>query len=1269
MTQAQQVGSGVPALSVRFAEESNIGLRKKEQQDYQGHLYIAPEEHGDGPLMVFVVCDGVSMGMAGALASRTAVEVILQNFPDYLSDGYAPLMALKSALEDANSEVVQLAADRPGMATTCVAVLLISNQLYVAHVGDSRAYLVCVGQSPTLLTTDHSWTEEFGRTMVRQGLMSDDELRHDGRRHSITRAMGLENEISFDFNQQTLQPTDRILLCSDGLWDAVEVETLAHLVCHEQGNQSEPVLPQVAHNLIEAALAAGGRDNITVSLLEVDEVGQPDGEIATSILVQETQRNIQTRTGQNLPFEEEDQSDKPTIQIELPTASAKTIPAIPLRELDSYSQPLFVPTQPNEDVMFKRAQKLYALGHFDEAMEQMLDLEQLNSERPGLYEMMSNSLVRVVASAETRGDLEFVTKLFTRLEQANIGRYREILFDFCMQESQEAVQARSYVVTQDYATLALLLHPNDNRPRHLLDLSEAYLDFQRDDLPLAERLKLGQNLYARDPDFGGIQDDLARIYLELGDEAAAIQALQEAIEWYQMVRGLRPRDTRVYSLAIGKQRSLEDTLQRQAEQAATDKELDLMTAAATKPDPSQENATDPKPEEMEEFVPDLDGINRLKERVSRTQKAWDNGRREVGSDYIYLVEKLNSMLSPNPWQPTYPRVCYDYGKWLFEQHQYREAKPYFEKASDLGVGAAQQKLREIERLEEAGEIDINTGMAVSRLSQAAKTLTARVAAEPDSSLETQPNSSNLQNAPNPSFNFRQPFITALAELPVEKNFVGASHAGDGVLGPAGRAPRRALSPSSATTPLGPPTERAAAAPTNELGAADSGSDMDASPLAGLGIDSPTRRAAKYVKTERSVGATGLRTPVNANTNKSLQGAVARELSRLQTTGVPQYVAPKKAARYRAMGYLDLLRSLWLPVLLGLIVLVAVSTLALALLNIKPPAVEPTTEPTSVVAAAVFTTVGTVEPSPTFAPPTITPVPTPPPIQPHVNLKFSGAVPSDFVLYLGVKSSGLKNLIPLTLTDKDNNVFSPGQLDVTKIDRSQIYFVLARPKDTSTRKYLPNLPLNNPLQALYLQSQLTFDVGYNVKANFNFGAQAAEFYPLDGGNQDGEAPGGGRYYSTTHHIVRPAFLDYYQKNGDTSRWGYPISEEFDWNGVGHVQFFERGWLLKNTDGTIVPGTSGQTLLSTPCKVNPGPVLPPPNPNATSFNTANSFTTFVTKNSVGKPVSEFFFLQVGDTRKLFQYFENGRLEVSQTAPNLPVELGLIGSEYARCQGWTT
>ncbi len=1268
MTQAPQVGSGGPALSVRFAEESNIGLRKKEQQDYQGHLYIAPEEHGDGPLIVFVVCDGVSMGMAGALASRTAVEVTLQKFPEYLNDGYAPLIALKSALEDANSEVVLLAADRPGMATTCVAVLLISNQLYVAHVGDSRAYLVCLGQSPTLLTTDHSWTEEFGRTMVRQGRMSDDELRHDGRRHSITRAMGLENEISFDFNQQTLQPTDRILLCSDGLWDAVEAATLDRLVCEEQGNQSETVLPQVAHNLIEAALAAGGRDNITVTLLEVDEVGQPDGEIATSILVQETRRNTQARTGQDLPFEE-DQSDKPTVQIELPTPAAKTIPAIPLPELEAYSQPLFVPTQPNEDVMFKRAQKLYALGHFDEAMEQMLDLEQLNSERAGLHEMMSNSLVRVVASAETRGDLDFVTKLFDRLERANIGRYREILFDFCMQESHEAVQARSYVVIHDYATLALHLHPNDNRPRQLLDLSEAYLNFQQDDLPLTERLKLGQNLYARDPDFGGIQDDLARIYLELGDEASATHAQQEAIEWYQMVRGLCPRDTRIYSLAIGKQRALEDTLQRQAEQAATNKELELMTVAATKPTPTQENAANPQHEEMEEFIPDLDGINRLKERVSRTQKAWDNGRREVGSDYIYLVEKLNSMLSPNPWQPTYPRVCYDYGKWLFEQHQYREAKPYFEKASDLGVGAAQQKLREIERLEEAGEIDINTGLAVSRLSQPAKSVTARIAAEPDTSLETQPNPTIAQNMPNSSFNFRQPFITPLAEPPVEKNFVGASHAGDGVLGPAGRAPRRPLPPSSAT-PLSPPTERAAAAPTNEIGAADSGSDMVASPLDGLGIDSPTRRAAKYVKTERSVGATGLRTPVNATTNKSLQTAVARELSRLQTTGVPQYIAPKQAARRRAMGYLDLLRGLWLPVLLGLIVIVAVSALALALLTAKPSAIEPTSEPT-VVAAAVVTRVPTVEPSPTvtFAPPTVTPIPTPPPIQPHVNLKFSGAVPSDFNLYLGVQASGLKNLIPLTLTDKDNGVFSPGQLDVSKIDRSQIYFVLARPKDTSTRKYLPNLPLNNPLQALYVQNQLTFDVGYNVKANFNFGAQAAEFYPLDGGDQNGEAPGGGRYYSTTHHIVRPAFLDFYLKNGDTGRWGFPISEEFDWNGVGHVQFFERGWLLKNIDGSIVPGTSGQTLLTTPCKVSPGPVLPPPNPNATTFNTANSFVTFVTKNNIGKPVSEFFFLQVGDTRKLFQYFEYGRLEVSQTAPNLPVDIGLVGSEYARCQSWTT
>ena len=616
------------------------------------------------------------MGSAGALAAHTGVEVTLATFPTYLQQGMEPVLALKAALETAHGEIVKLSGVNPGIATTCVATLLTGNQAILAHVGDSRAYLVRSGQPLSLLTTDHSWTEEFGRRLVRQGLLTSKELQRDNRRHAITRAMGMQEEFSFDFNCQFLLPGDRILLCTDGLWDLVEADTLHRLASQNQGVQNEDALVGAAHQLVEAALAQGGRDNITLTLIEVDDVGQPTHLPALKSLVEDTERATASRTGT-----EDNKSrieDEPiTEETPLLISSDPTEPAMPysLAEPDEIiSIPAHSHINLNEDTLFLKVQKLYALGDFEEAVPLLIQLEQVNSERNGLYEMMSISLVRVIGAAVVRGDAEKAQNLLAELEQANIVRYHETLFDFCHQESMEAEELRNYTAIRDYAMLALRLRPADVRLRNLQEMSEAYLTFQDPSLSLEDRLNRGQNLYARDPNFGGIQDDLALIYLELGDSELEDGAEEDALGWYQLVRGLRLRDSRLYSLALGKQRSIEDTIQRRNEQASDDLGL-IQPASTDNSETVASNATEVKP--------DLETINRLRERVSRTQKAWDNGRREVGSEYIYLVEQLNQHLSPNPWQSTFPRVCYDYAKWLFDQHQYKEAKPFFIKAAML----------------------------------------------------------------------------------------------------------------------------------------------------------------------------------------------------------------------------------------------------------------------------------------------------------------------------------------------------------------------------------------------------------------------------------------------------------------------------------------------------------------------------------------------------------------------------------------------------------
>jgi protein phosphatase len=1278
----------VPALSIRFAEESNIGLRKKEQQDYQGHLYIGPEAHPEGPLCLFIVCDGVSMGAAGALASRTAVELTLHDFPLRLEQGLEPVLALKAALETANAEVVHLEQERPGMATTCVAALLMGNQVVVAHMGDSRAYLVRADFPIKMLTTDHSWTEEVGRGLVRQGYMTEDELNHDNRRHSITRALGLRNELNFDFSQHLIQPSDRILLCSDGLWDAVEPEVLQNLAVFGQGNQDEQMLAQAAHQLVEAALSAGGRDNITVSLLEIDEVGQALHSLALTELVETTVRSTKQRTGQ--PLEDTlDESEKPTVIVKIPVLpvnpssveASSTLeetreiklssnPVIPFvqrnyvspenSEIESVMSPVGEQPQLNLDSLFKKVQKLYAIGNFDEAVSLMIELEQENPERPSLQEMLSNSLVRVVGSALTRYDLSYATALMDELEQANIIRYREMLFEFCLQESLEAEQARNYLLVRDYATLALQLRPNDGRARQLQELSEAYLNFQDEKLSLAEKLNLGQNLYARNPDFGGIQDDLALIYLEMGDQASDVGIDNEALGWYQLIRSLRVRDARISSLAMSKSRAVEDKLERLAEQAEAEKELEFINTVSMPIEvlPSSERAA-PTTEKSEVRV-DIDEINRLKERVSRAQKAWDNGRREVGSEYIYAVEQLTVVLSPNPWQTNYPRVCYDYGKWLFEQEQYIEATPYLKKARTNGVSAAHQKLKEIERL--TNEATRDEVEPMTRSLELAST--GRVAAQPETSYNNGSNSNNFNqfNRPIPPLMTRQPLIIPLSETPPTKNFVGASHAGDGVLNP-----NRSRGGTGNLRPLNlNSSDLVNSSEIQEFnygaGSADSGPEQPLEPVSPTEAQPIRVRPEKYLKPERSVGATGLRTTFNEGSNRAIQSAVARELNRLNTTGNPQYVAPKRAAQRRTQASLDLLRNLWLPSLIVVIVVAATIALLLNILNSKSQPVAQTVVPLTATTTPDLTTVATVTPI-------VSPKPTLMLVQAHLNIKLTGVNADNFDMLLGLDTDNVSNLTQMT--PGDNGSFGLSSIELSKLDLSKKYTVVVRPKDTDVRKYKSDLPLSNPAIAMYVQRSLSFDKGNSLNATFTLTPQAINFYPLDLGDQDiAAAPGGGHYYAGTHHIIRSDYQNFYDKTGGFKRWGYPLSEEFDQSDLGHVQFYERGWLIRKSDATFVIGSAGKLLLSSPCLVKPDPVQPPASTSsANSLASANSFVVFVNKNGLGRPTSDFFFVTSGSTKKLMQYFEYGRLELLQNDKTATIEYGLVGTEYTHCQGWTS
>lgn len=209
---------------------------------------------------LFVVADGMGGAQAGEVASRIAVDAFERELPDAGS----PETRLADRVREANRQIYERSLeehDRAGMGTTLTAAYLDDAGLTIAHVGDSRAYLFRDG-SLTRLTHDHSLVEE----LVKQGKLTAEEAAEHPQRSIITRALGPEPEVEVDTETHEVQPGDVILLCSDGLTTMISEERVAEILASAQ------TLDLAAQELIDEANRAGGRDNITVVVLRLEEV-------------------------------------------------------------------------------------------------------------------------------------------------------------------------------------------------------------------------------------------------------------------------------------------------------------------------------------------------------------------------------------------------------------------------------------------------------------------------------------------------------------------------------------------------------------------------------------------------------------------------------------------------------------------------------------------------------------------------------------------------------------------------------------------------------------------------------------------------------------------------------------------------------------------------------------------------------------------------------------------------------------------------------------
>ena len=212
---------------------------------------------------LFVVADGIGGFEAGEVASSLAVEVLKELRPD---------RSFEAAIADANRRI--LAAGRgdeklSGMGTTVVAIRFGGTQrepqAEVAHVGDSRAYLVRGGEMNPI-TEDHSLVAE----LVRSGDLTRDQAAEHPQKNLITRALGADEEVDVDTTVLPIEAGDRVLLCSDGLSDMVSEARISEILLEDSEDPE-----RAARSLLCAALDAGGNDNITVIVIDVKEQAPP----------------------------------------------------------------------------------------------------------------------------------------------------------------------------------------------------------------------------------------------------------------------------------------------------------------------------------------------------------------------------------------------------------------------------------------------------------------------------------------------------------------------------------------------------------------------------------------------------------------------------------------------------------------------------------------------------------------------------------------------------------------------------------------------------------------------------------------------------------------------------------------------------------------------------------------------------------------------------------------------------------------------------------
>ncbi|MFW5969129.1 MAG: Stp1/IreP family PP2C-type Ser/Thr phosphatase [Halofilum sp. (in: g-proteobacteria)] len=248
---------------IAFADRSDTGRKRPHNEDRVAALPARG---------LAVLADGMGGHRGGEIASALAVDTVIRELTSRLpgiamespdDEAYTPeSLLVRDVVNESNTIVYETAHTQPqyeGMGTTLVVALFYDDRVTLAHVGDSRAYRLRDGRLD-LLTRDHTLMQE----LIDRGFYTPEEARASLNRNIITRALGTEESVNADLQEEIALPGDIYLLCSDGLNDMVDDETI-RLTLDEFGDNLEAT----ADRLIDAANANGGQDNVSVVLARV----------------------------------------------------------------------------------------------------------------------------------------------------------------------------------------------------------------------------------------------------------------------------------------------------------------------------------------------------------------------------------------------------------------------------------------------------------------------------------------------------------------------------------------------------------------------------------------------------------------------------------------------------------------------------------------------------------------------------------------------------------------------------------------------------------------------------------------------------------------------------------------------------------------------------------------------------------------------------------------------------------------------------------------